>query len=167
MGTLWSNRRHLDSTSTNRPAKKRQNNRTPRLVAWLPPAASRRNGRPRNGRYGTGDPDPRVGERGTYPLLLLGGSEDRQLIKDMVSGLERCNVWHWISTDIKLSAALIHSARLCLCHDSAARQLAAALGTKSFAFLPGPAVPVRPPETEGCLSLTHETSAVHAALLFS
>lgn len=84
-------------------------------------------------------------------VFILGGVADKKMVDEILSDSRICDVPHYISSDIGLSAALIQSSALCLCHDSAPMHMAAALAVSSVSLF-GPVSPHRsaPPENEGC-----------------
>jgi ADP-heptose:LPS heptosyltransferase len=102
------------------------------------------------------------------PLFLLGGMEDQKTIDEILLDSGTTGVPHYISTDIKLSAALIQLSALCLCHDSAPMHMAAAAGVKTVALF-GPVLPSRsaPAENEGCRALHHDMFCSPCVLYYS
>lgn len=86
-----------------------------------------------------------------YNVLILGGVQDQNVLQEIASGPMLLHCQTFSSDDIRLSCALIGAAHLCICNDSAAMHIAAAMGTKSIALF-GPVSPHRsaPPAEEGC-----------------
>lgn len=85
------------------------------------------------------------------PVVLMGNRGDSALAGAILARLEKNKAHPCISEDLVLSAALIKMAALCVCNDSAAMHIAAAVGTKSIALF-GPVSPDRsaPSLEEGC-----------------
>jgi ADP-heptose:LPS heptosyltransferase len=102
------------------------------------------------------------------PVFILGGVADQKIIDDILLDSRMVGVPHYISTDIKLSAALIQSSKLCLCHDSAPMHMASALGVRTVALF-GPVLPSRsaPLESEGCRALHHDMFCSPCTLYYS
>jgi ADP-heptose:LPS heptosyltransferase len=85
-----------------------------------------------------------------YPVLVLGGPEDSALLHSITDERRTESVACVMSDDIAFSAALIKLAALCVCHDSGAMHIAAAVGTPSVAlFGPGHPNKTAPPQKEG------------------
>jgi ADP-heptose:LPS heptosyltransferase len=92
----------------------------------------------------------RLGETLPYPILLLGGSEDKELLHSIAGEKRSASLSCLASHETALSAALIKLAALCVCHDSGAMHIAAAVGTPSVAlFGPGHPDKTAPPQKEG------------------
>jgi ADP-heptose:LPS heptosyltransferase len=100
--------------------------------------------------------------------LILGGGSDLKIIDEILLESTLFDVPRYISTDIKLSAALIQLSALCLCHDSAPMHMAAALGVKTVALF-GPVLPSRsaPPESRTCRVLHHDMFCSPCMLYYS
>jgi lipopolysaccharide heptosyltransferase II len=86
-----------------------------------------------------------------YPVLLLGGISDNQILQYIWGDSNDPSLRLLVSEDIALSAAVIKRAHLCVCHDSGAMHIAAAVGTPSVALF-GPMNPQKtaPLPEEGC-----------------
>lgn len=86
-----------------------------------------------------------------YPVLLLGGISDNSILKYIGGDSQDPSLPLLASEDIALSAAIIKMARVCVCHDSGAMHIAAAVGTPSVAIF-GPMNPQKtaPLPEEGC-----------------
>lgn len=99
-------------------------------------------------------------------VFILGGVADQKIIDDIL--LDGSDVPHYISTDIKLSAALLQLSALCICHDSAPMHIAAASGVRTAALF-GPVLPSRsaPLESEGCRALHHDMFCSPCTLYYS
>jgi ADP-heptose:LPS heptosyltransferase len=73
-----------------------------------------------------------------FPILLLGGSEDRDLLRSIAEEQGSSSIACLASHETAFSAALMKLAALCVCHDSGAMHMAAAVRTRSVAlFGPG------------------------------
>jgi len=85
------------------------------------------------------------------PLVIMGNKKDEPLVTAVLSGFEKKSARAAISEDLVLSAAIIKTAALCICNDSAPMHIAAAVGTSSVALF-GPVSPERsaPSTEEGC-----------------
>ena len=92
----------------------------------------------------------KLGEILPYPILLLGGTEDKGLLHSIAEEKRTTSVSCLASRETAFSAALIKLAALCVCHDSGAMHIAAAVGTPSVAlFGPGHPNKTAPPQKEG------------------
>ena len=85
------------------------------------------------------------------PLVVLGSSEDEALINGILTESGNSHTKSILLTEIDLSSAIIKMASLCVCNDSAAMHIAAAVGTRSVSLF-GPVSPERsaPSKKEGC-----------------
>ena len=85
------------------------------------------------------------------PLVVLGSSEDEALINGILTESGNSHTRSLLLTEIDLSSAIIKMASLCVCNDSAAMHIAAAVGTRSVSLF-GPVSPERsaPSKEEGC-----------------
>lgn len=103
-----------------------------------------------------------------YKILILGGKEDQDLLHEIVSGPEPLECLRFPSNDIEMSCAIIGAAGLCVCNDSAAMHMAAAMGTKTIALF-GVSPPSRtaPPAEEGCSSFYENTFCSPCTLYYS
>ncbi len=85
-----------------------------------------------------------------FPILLLGGSEDRDLLHSIAEEQRTSSIACLASHETAFSAALMKLAALCVCHDSGAMHIAAAVGTTSVAlFGPGHPDLTAPRQEEG------------------
>lgn len=87
-------------------------------------------------------------------LLVLGGEQDKNVVYEILNGSSDSHVFPVISDHIGLSSAIIKMSWLCICNDSAAMHIAAAVGTGSISIF-GPGAPERtaPSKEEGCTIL--------------
>lgn len=81
-------------------------------------------------------------------LLIMGGEKDERLIPRIQGEAGDLGVRNLISREIHLSSAIIKMAHLCVCNDSAAMHIAAAVGTRSVSLF-GPVSPDRSAPSEG------------------
>ena len=92
----------------------------------------------------------KLGEILPYPILLLGGTEDKGLLHSIAEEKRTTSVSCLASRETAFSAALIKLAALCVCLDSGAMHMAAAVRTPSVAlFGPGHPDLTAPPQEEG------------------
>jgi ADP-heptose:LPS heptosyltransferase len=102
------------------------------------------------------------------PVLVFGGLGDENLVSAITNNLNSTVLKTMISNEIDATAAIIKQASLCICNDSAAMHIAAAVGTKSLALF-GPVSPSRsaPPSEEGCTVLYHPMFCSPCELYYS
>jgi ADP-heptose:LPS heptosyltransferase len=101
-------------------------------------------------------------------VLFLGSQEDSPSIQDILKGLNGIYAQSLICDQTDISAAIIKRAVLCVCNDSAAMHMAAAVGTKSISMF-GPVRPERsaPSEDKGCNILYDDMSCSPCTLYYS
>jgi len=102
------------------------------------------------------------------PILFLGGTDDKESIHDIQKMADSSSVHFMISKKLDISAAILKRALLCVCNDSAAMHIAAAVGTPSVSIF-GPVSPGRSaptPET-GCTALYDHTFCSPCTLYYS
>jgi heptosyltransferase II len=93
-----------------------------------------------------------------YPVIVLGGLEDTALIHSITGEKSDPSVARLVSNDTATSAAIMKMAALCVCNDSGAMHIAAAVGTPSIAlFGPGHPHKTAPPEEDGAHILYADT----------
>jgi ADP-heptose:LPS heptosyltransferase len=86
-----------------------------------------------------------------YPVLLLGGPEDSAMIHGIAGEKGLSSVASLVSNDTALSSAIMKMATLCVCNDSGAMHIAAAVETPSISlFGPGHPQVSAPPKDDGC-----------------
>jgi lipopolysaccharide heptosyltransferase II len=85
------------------------------------------------------------------PYLIVGNSTDKDFIFDILDLCNSKEVSVVFNQNLTIAAALIKMSRLCICNDSAAMHISAAVGTPSIAIF-GPVSPKRSAPTidEGC-----------------
>lgn len=88
------------------------------------------------------------------PYLIIGNHEDKKFIGIMVGDNHNSKIPTLVDENLDVSAALIKMSKLCICNDSAAMHISAAVGTPSIAIF-GPVSPKRsaPGSDEGCTVL--------------
>ena len=92
-----------------------------------------------------------INQRLRTPPIVLGGPEDKKTLSAIMQPIKAPSPSFFLSEDLALSTVLIQQAALCVCSDSAAMHIAAAVGTPSVALF-GPVSPSKsaPSEDEGC-----------------
>ena len=75
-------------------------------------------------------------------ILLLGAEEDRQFLKRIIASTGPAGILPIIGEAVDVAAALIKTAAVCICNDSAAMHIAAAVDTPLLALF-GPVSPSR------------------------
>lgn len=85
------------------------------------------------------------------PWVILGSNDDVDRIKNIIKDLKLSAIHPLIIEEIDVSSAIISMAKLCVCNDSAAMHIAAAVGIPSISIF-GPVSPQRsaPSEHEEC-----------------
>lgn len=101
-------------------------------------------------------------------VLILGGKADSEIVRAIRQGFDRRYIRALICDDLAVSSAIIKQASICLCNDSAAMHIAAAVGTRSVALF-GPVSPERsaPIEEEGCSALYEKMFCSPCTLYYS
>ena len=104
----------------------------------------------------------------SWPILLLGGKEDAPLLRDILRNSGNPSVPLLHGEALSTAAGIIKLSALCVCNDSAAMHLAAALGTPSIALF-GPVSPSKsaPSPREGCRVLYEELFCSPCTLYYS
>jgi ADP-heptose:LPS heptosyltransferase len=102
------------------------------------------------------------------PYLILGNHDDKYFIHQIVDHNSNPNIHTLINERLEVSAALIKLAKLCVCNDSAAMHISAAVGTPSIAIF-GPVSPERsaPSSDENCTVLSNNEFCSPCALYYS
>jgi lipopolysaccharide heptosyltransferase II len=110
----------------------------------------------------------RLRDQTSWPLLLLGGKEDMPLVNDILQNSGDLPFPSLLGETLSSAAAIIKLASLCVCNDSAAMHLAAAVGTPSIALF-GPVSPSKsaPSPQEGCRVLYEEMFCSPCTLYYS
>jgi ADP-heptose:LPS heptosyltransferase len=115
-----------------------------------------------------GDLVKRINPKQHLPVLFLGARDDKDLIRDIQKTTGCSTVHFMISNELDISAAIIKRALLCVCNDSAAMHISAAVGTPSVSLF-GPVTPERsaPPPDTGCTVLYNNTFCSPCTLYYS
>jgi ADP-heptose:LPS heptosyltransferase len=101
-------------------------------------------------------------------IVVMGSESDVKIINSICNGFKRIHVLPLMSNNLAISSAIIKMAAICLCNDSAAMHVAAAVGTKSVAIF-GPVSPKRsaPSEDVGCYVLYENMFCSPCTLYYS
>ena len=104
---------------------------------------------------------PDLRDRFCKTILLLGAEEDRPLLKRIISSTGSHGIFPFVGEAIDVAAALIKTATVCICNDSAAMHIASAVDTPVLALF-GPVSPDRsaPP-------LDEKTIVFHSSMFCS
>jgi len=96
----------------------------------------------------------RIQESSSWSILLLGGNQDESLIHSILHEGGAPPVPFLLCEDLSTAAEILSLSALCVCNDSAAMHIAAAVGTPSISLF-GPVSPSKsaPSEQEGCRPL--------------
>ena len=102
------------------------------------------------------------------PYLIIGNKGDNEFISDIINNGNIPKINTVIDQSLAVAAALIKMSRLCICNDSAAMHISAAVGTPSVAIF-GPVSPKRsaPGLDEGCTVLYNNEFCSPCTLYYS
>jgi len=103
-----------------------------------------------------------------YKIIILGGKDDIESVQRIIYGLEKSDGVALICDQVDMASVIIREAVLCVCNDSAAMHIAAAVGTPSVTIF-GPVSPSRsaPSNEEGCHVLYDDMFCSPCTLYYS
>lgn len=104
----------------------------------------------------------------SWNVLLLGGGDDARLLRAILRECGDPAIPLLTCDSLSTAAGILRLASLCICNDSAAMHLAAAVGTPSIALF-GPVPPLKsaPSLQEGCRALYEELFCSPCTLYYS